>query len=152
MTASLDGLEVTFLLTVRDVMTGKRHLDQVAAEGCWSFQFPVLLNGSRQTITVDDFTAEYNPVFEYDKEQNKRVDVKDVEITAGAIRFKYKEEGYTGPLPRILMKSGGDIGASSGHLDELEDGWYDCEYRWVMPADTSQIAALQFGNTIIEIK
>ena len=150
--AELVGKTVTFQLNIEDVMTGKKHLDEVALEGNWQFTFPVTLTAVKDPVTVPDFIAEYDPIFDYDKEKGQKVDVRNVSITAGEICFQYNTDHYTGPLPRVLLENGGEVGSAGGHLVELEDGWFDCEYRWVMPVDTSQISALQFGNTVMEIE
>lgn len=135
----------------QNVMTGKKHMDQLALDGCWEFSFTVLLTGEKTKVVVPDFTAVYNPIFEYDKERGKTVDVKNISITTGEIYLEYNEEEYTGPLPRVLLKNGGEVGSSGGHGKELDGGWFAWEYRWVMPVDTSQIAALQFGETVVKI-
>ena len=135
----------------QDVMTGKKHMDQLALDGCWEFSFTVLLTGEKTKVVVPDFTAVYNPIFEYDKERGKTVDVKNISITTGEIYLEYNEEEYTGPLPRVLLKNGGEVGSSGGHGKELDGGRFAWEYRWVMPVDTSQIAALQLGETVVKI-
>lgn len=146
----MEGQTATFRLTLTDLRNGNEPEESVMLQdGTWEFQFQIPLTGVEDSIRVDSFEAEQM----LPGGAMARTQVNGMEITPVGVTYWCAGETVVHTeLPRLLLKNGSEVGCGGGLSEQQEDESWKVHYQWTMPVDLSQIAAVQLGNTVVEVE
>lgn len=145
------SLDITLGLT-NLVRTQNAKVDKVLAEGEWKFTFTLDRSQFLQAVKLPDTRMQvYNPY----TQKTVSITITDIELTCTKLRFQYDyHNGELAPISGItaILESGVTIDCSSTGGYVLTDNvTLACSYQWRIPIDIDEVAAIQIGNTRIDI-
>ncbi len=110
-----------------------------AAEGEWSFEFDIKYSEACRSVALGDVEVE--------REGGAAVRVTEITFTCMEIRFT-TDGRFDGEVAAVLT-DGTEIGRAEGMGQGREDGGWSCCFRWLLPVDPDDVAAIRFGDTLI---
>ncbi|MBR6526542.1 MAG: hypothetical protein IKT45_01195 [Lachnospiraceae bacterium] len=127
----------------------------VLIKGTWEFSFTLKRNEIPQQISLSD--AYINLIDLDKKEQYTEVPIlfTDILLTNTGLQFIYDYENGRFAFDHhvdIILTNGETIGVSGGSGVPLkENGLLFCSYKWVIPVDLEEVAAVRIGETVISV-
>lgn len=145
-------LEITLRLT-NFVRNKNVKVDKVLAEGTWDFTFTLDRSQFPQTAKLPDTEMQiYDPY----NQEDVSITITNIELTCTEIRFQYDyRNGEIDPPEPItaILDNGITVDCSSGSGYVLaDDVTLACSYQWRIPINIDEVAAIQIGNTQIDIQ
>ena len=129
---------------------------QILGEGTWTFSFTLDRNQMPQHITLPDTEVMVIDLTEREEYTEVPILFSDMVLTNTGLQFSYDYQkgtlDFAGRI-RIYLTTGESIGVSSGTGVPLEDsGLLFCSYKWMVPVDLDEVAAVMVGETVIKVK
>ena len=145
-------LEITLRLT-NFVRNKNVKVDKVLAEGTWDFTFTLDRSQFPQTAKLPDAEMQiYDPY----KQEDVSITITNIKLTCTEIHFQYDyHNGEIDSLEPItaILDNGITVDCSSGSGYVLaDDVTLACSYQWRIPINIDEVAAIQIGNTQIDIQ
>lgn len=144
-------LDITLRLT-NFIRNKNIKVDKVLAEGTWDFTFTLDRSQFPQIIKLPDTEMQ---VYNSYKQENMSITITNIELTCTGIHFQYDyHNGELDPLNPItaILENGITVDYSSGSGYVLaDDVTLACSYQWRIPINIDEVAAIQIGNTQIDI-
>ena len=131
------------------------HTDQetILAEGEWNFTFTIDRSQTMETITLPDTEVMATDV---NRQEQVAVTLTQIELTSTGLRFQYPHSSrslfLSGQKVAAVLKDGSAVGTNGGMGSLSQDGAdLCCVYQWTVPVDLDQVAAIQIGDTQIDV-
>ena len=131
------------------------HTDQetILARGEWNFTFTIDRSRKMETITLPDTEVMATDV---SRQEQAAVTLTQIELTSTGLRFQYSHNNrnlfLSGQKVAAVLKDGSAVGTNGGMGSLSEDGAdLCCVYQWTVPVDLDQVAAIQIGDTQIDV-
>lgn len=150
------GEKINFEMILGDLTENAFHKEKsrILQAGEWKFEFEITQETTGRTLTAD--TCEI--ITKESGGQKVNCTVSELELNSVNISYHIKPgEGCTDEhvhqeSPRILLKSGYEVGISGGSGSQMADGCWGMEYQLSMPIDVDDVRAVKIGETEIPVK
>ena len=129
---------------------------KVLAEGTWEFSFTLERNQMPQEISLPDTEVLVVDLTEQEQYTEIPVLFTDIQLTNTGLQFAY--DYSDGMLSfsdhvQVILNTGEVIGVSGGTGVPWEDsGLLFCSYKWMVPVDLDEVAAVKIGETVIYLR
>ena len=151
--AERDSSPLNITLSLTNLVRNKNaKIDKVLVDGEWNFTFTLDRSQFPQIIKLSDTEMQ---VYNSYKQENMSITITNIELTCTGIHFQYDyHNGELDPLNPItaILENGITVDCSSGSGYVLaDDVTLACSYQWRIPINIDEVAAIQIGNTQIDI-